>query len=279
GVDLAVLGIPFDLAVTDRPGARFGPRAIRAASSHIAWSEPWPWPIDPYATLSVVDYGDCPFDRGRSALIPDQITSTVRTILDAGTAVLSLGGDHFVTYPVLKAFAEVHGPLSVIHFDAHTDTWTGRDGEIDHGTMLWHAVQDGIVDPATSVQIGIRTHNPDPLGFTIIDALEVHRQGPAAAAQRIREVVGTAKCYVTFDIDALEPASAPGTGTPVVGGLTPFQAQEILRLIEGVNIVGMDVVEVSPPYDVAEITALAAATIANDLVCLFAAARSAKTTE
>ncbi|PLX38479.1 MAG: agmatinase [Hyphomicrobiales bacterium] len=276
GVDVAVLGIPFDLAVTDRPGTRFGPRAIRAASSHIAWSNPWPWPTDPFETLNVVDFGDCPFDRGRPSVIPGEITETVRAILDAGCATLSLGGDHFVTYPILKAYAEMYGPISLIHFDAHTDTWTGREDEIDHGTMLWHAVREGIVDPATSVQIGIRTHNPDPLGFTIIDAIEVQRLGPAAVAARIRDVVDDKSCYVTFDIDALDPSAAPGTGTPVVGGLTTYQAQEILRGIEGVNVVGMDVVEVSPPYDNAEITALAAAALANDLLCLFAAAHKGR---
>ncbi|MEZ5841525.1 MAG: agmatinase [Hyphomicrobiales bacterium] len=274
GVDVAVLGIPFDLGVSDRPGARFGPRAVRAASSHISWSNPWPWKFDPFEELNVVDFGDCPFDRGLPTGIADTITGLVRTILAAGSAVLSLGGDHFVTYPVLQAYAEIHGPLSLIHFDAHTDTWAGRDGEIDHGTMLWHAVRDGIVDPATSVQIGIRTHNADPLGFNIIDAIEVHRTGPLAVAERIRRIVGDNRCYLTFDIDALDPSAAPGTGTPVVGGLTTFQAQEILRHLAGIDLVGMDVVEVSPPYDTAEITALAAAALANDLLCLFAVSPS-----
>lgn len=274
GVDVAVLGIPFDLAVSDRPGARFGPRAIRAASSHISWSNPWPWRFDPFEILDVVDFGDCPFDRGMPSAIPGEITEVVRTILAAGSATLCFGGDHYVTYPVLKAYAEVHGPLSLIHFDAHTDTWVSREGEIDHGTMLWHAVREGIVDPARSVQIGIRTHNPDPLGFNIIDAIEVQRAGPAAVAARVRDIVGSARCYLTFDIDALDPSAAPGTGTPVVGGLTTYQAQEILRSIEGIDLVGMDIVEVSPPYDSSEITALAAATLANDLLCLFAAART-----
>jgi agmatinase len=275
GVDVAVMGIPFDSSVSNRPGTRLGPRGIRAASAMIAWSKPWPWPVDPYDILTVVDYGDCALDNGRNESIPEQIRSTAASILAGGTALLSLGGDHYVTYPLLKAHAERHGRLSVIQFDAHTDTWADEDGRIDHGTMLWHAVREGLVDPARSVQIGIRTHNDDPLGFNIIDAREVHSTGPEAVAAKARALVGDNSTYVTFDIDALEPASAPGTGTPVIGGLTPWQAQEIIRGLSGINVVGMDVVEVSPPFDHAEITALAGATIANDLLCLYAAPKSA----
>ncbi|MCF8480283.1 MAG: agmatinase [Rhodospirillum sp.] len=272
--DVAIMGIPFDLAVSSRPGARQGPRAVRAASSLIAWSKPWPWPEDPFEQLSIVDYGDCQFDYGYPAKVPDEITNAARTVLATDTALLSIGGDHFVTYPLLKAHAEKHGPLSLIHFDAHTDTWADEEGRIDHGTMLWHATREGLVDPTSSVQIGIRTHNPEPLGFTIIDAIDVHRTGPRAVAETIKGIVGRNKAYLTFDIDALEPASAPGTGTPVIGGLSPYQAQEILRNIVGVNLVGMDIVEVAPAYDVGEITALAAATLANDMLCLYAANRA-----
>ena len=274
GADVAVMGVPFDLAVSSRAGTRHGPRAVRAGSSHIAWSAPWPWAEDPFAALSVIDYGDCRFDSGYPAGVPDEIAAEARAVLDSDTALLSIGGDHFITYPLLKAHAEKHGPLSLIQFDAHTDTWADEPGRIDHGTMLWHAVRDGIVVPDRSVQVGIRTHNPDPLGFNIIDAIEVHRSGPDAVARKVREIVGKHETYVTFDIDALEPAAAPGTGTPVIGGLSPFQAQEILRGLAGINVVGMDVVEVAPAYDISEITAIAAATIANDLLCLHAAARA-----
>jgi agmatinase len=274
GVDVAVMGIPFDSSVSNRPGTRLGPRGIRAASAMIAWSKPWPWPIDPYEALTVIDYGDCALDNGRNERIPEQIRSTAASILSTGSALLSLGGDHFVTYPLLKAHAEKHGKLSVIQFDAHTDTWADEEGRIDHGTMLWHAVREGLVDPARSVQIGIRTHNDDPLGINIIDAREVHRTGPEAVAAKARAIVGNTPVYATFDIDALEPASAPGTGTPVIGGLSPYQAQEIIRGLAGIKVVGMDVVEISPPFDHGEITSLAGATIANDLLCLYAAARS-----
>ena len=276
GADVAVMGVPYDLAVSGRSGSRLGPRAIRAASAHIAWGPPWPWISDPFSDLAIVDCGDCTIDPGYPSDVPAQIAEAARAVLATDTALLSLGGDHFVTYPLLKAHAERYGPLSLIQFDAHTDTWADEEGRIDHGTMLWHATREGLVDPSRSVQIGIRTHNPEPLGFHVIDAIEVHRTGPQALASRVKEIVGDAATYLTFDIDALEPASAPGTGTPVIGGLSPFQAQDILRGLAGIDMVGMDVVEVAPAYDQAEITALAAATIANDLLCLHAAARARK---
>lgn len=273
GADVAVMGVPFDLTVSGRSGTRLGPRAVRAASAHIAWSAPWPWTFDPFERLSVVDYGDCFFDPGYPALIPEAITQAAREVLAQDSALLTLGGDHFITYPLLKAHAEKHGPLSLIQIDAHSDTWEDAPGRLDHGTMLWHAVREGLVVPERSVQVGIRTHNPDPLGFNIIDAREVHRSGPEAVAAQVRAIVGDAKTYLTFDIDALDPSAAPGTGTPVIGGLSTWQAQEMLRGLEGINLIGMDMVEVAPAYDVAEITALAAATLANDLLCLYAAAR------
>lgn len=273
GADLAVMGIPFDLALSGRSGARLGPRAVRAASAHIAWQAPWPWPADPYETLSVVDCGDCFFDPGYPARIPEAITQAARAVLAQETGLLSIGGDHFVTLPLLRAHAERFGPLSLVQFDAHSDTWADAPDRIDHGTMIWHAVREGLVIPERSVQVGIRTHNPDPLGFHVIDARELHRTGPEAVAARVRGIVGDHRAYLTFDIDALDPSCAPGTGTPVIGGLNTWQAQDVLRGLEGIDLVGMDVVEVAPAYDLSEITALAAATLANDLVCLYAAAR------
>lgn len=273
GADLAVMGVPFDLAVSGRSGARLGPRAVRAASAHIAWSPPWPWSVDPYEVLSVVDCGDCFFDPGYPAEVPGAITDAARAVLAQGTGLLTLGGDHFVTLPLLRAHAEKFGPLSLVQFDAHSDTWSDKPDRIDHGTMIWHAVREGLVVPDRSVQVGIRTHNPDPLGFQVIDARELHRTGPEAVAARVREIVGDQPTYLTFDIDALDPSCAPGTGTPVIGGLSTWQAQEVLRGLGGICLVGMDMVEVAPAHDVSEITALAAATLANDLVCLFAAGR------
>lgn len=276
GADVAVMGVPYDLAVSNRSGTRFGPRGVRAASSHVAWSKPWPWEADPFEALSIVDYGDCEFDYGYPHRVKDEIAQTVRNILATDTALLTIGGDHFITYPILKAHAEKYGPLSLVQFDAHSDTWPDEVDRIDHGTMLWHAIREGLVDPKRSVQVGIRTHNDDPMGMNVINAIEVHRSTPRQIADKVRSIVGDHQTYVTFDIDALDPSAAPGTGTPVIGGLTSFQAQEILRGLAGIDVVGMDVVEVSPPFDVSEITALAGATIANDLLCLYAAGKSGR---
>ncbi|WP_068110083.1 agmatinase [Tropicimonas marinistellae] len=273
--DVAILGIPYDLALSGRSGTRFGPRGVRAASSNIAWSGPWPWDSDPYESLAIVDYGDCEFDPGRPEAVPVRIEETARQILATDTTLISIGGDHFVTYPLLKAHAEKHGPLHLIQFDAHTDTWADEDGRIDHGTMFWHATREGLVLPEQSVQVGIRTHNPDTIGFNVITSREVHKHGPEEIARRIREIVGDGPCYVTFDIDALDPSAAPGTGTPVIGGLTTYEAQEMLFNLAGINVVGMDLVEVSPPFDHAEITALAGATLVSDLLAVYAASPAA----
>jgi agmatinase len=271
GIDLAVTGVPFDTATTNRPGARFGPRGIRAASTNLAWARAWPSPFDPFDRLAVVDYGDCIFDHSRPESVPDQIERHAAGIVDQGVALLTLGGDHFITYPLLKAHVARYGPLSLIHFDAHSDTWTSEDGAIDHGTMFYHAAKDGLVVPERSVQIGLRTTNDDTHGFNILDARWVHYNGIEASVAEVRRIVGESACYLTFDIDCLDPSVAPGTGTPVVGGLTTFQALEIVRGLSGINLAGMDLVEVAPAYDVGEITALAGATIALEFLCLYAA--------
>jgi Arginase/agmatinase/formimionoglutamate hydrolase, arginase family len=182
-----------------------------------------------------------------------------------------LGGDHFCAYPALRAHsARAGGPLALVQFDAHTDTWKDEGRRLDHGTMFFHAAREGLIDPAASIQVGIRTTNDDPMGFEVFDAIRVHEEGWRAAADAIRARVGDRPAYVTFDIDCLDPSQAPGTGTPVVGGLFAHQALAILRALRGLNVVGMDVVEVAPAYDVSEITALAGATIALELLCLYA---------
>jgi agmatinase len=270
GVDVVVSGIPLDLATTFRPGARLGPAAIRAASVQLAELLPYPWGFDPFERLAVIDYGDCWFDAHNPMTIADAIVNHARTILASGAKMLTLGGDHYITYPLLKAHAEKFGkPLSLIHFDAHCDTWP--DDHVDslnHGTMFYKAVKEGLIDPATSMQIGIRTWNDDYMGFNILDAAWVHAHGPKATIEKILAVVGNRPSYLTFDIDCLDPAFAPGTGTPVAGGLSSAQALEIIRGMGPVNLIGMDVVEVSPPFDHSEISALAAAHIAVDLLCV-----------
>jgi len=270
GVDLAVTGIPLDTATSNRPGARFGPRAIRAASTIISWARPWPWDFDPLEELAIVDYGDCEFDYGEPDSIATEISEHVDSILQADTAALVLGGDHYATYPVIKSHANKHGSLSLIHFDAHSDTWPDETRRLDHGTMFYHAAREGLVDDSRSAQIGLRTTNDDTLGFNVLDARWVHSNGPTAVADEIKRVVGNNKVYLSFDIDCLDPSCAPGTGTPVCGGLSTHQALEIIRGLAGINLIGMDVMEVAPAYDVGEITALAGATLAAELLCLYA---------
>jgi len=271
GVDIVVTGVPFDTATTNRPGTRLGPRAIRAASAMIAWTRPYGMEFDPLDKLAVIDYGDCHFDWGRPEKVPEQIEAHAFGIIDQGPSLLSLGGDHFITYPLLKAHANKHGsPLSLLHFDAHSDTWEDEDGRIDHGTMFYHAAKKGVVDPAASVQIGLRTHNPDTMGFNVLDGPWVQQNGIEAVVEEAKSKIGNNPVYVTFDIDCLDPSYAPGTGTPVCGGLTSYQALAILRGLRGINIIGADVVEVAPAYDVGEITALAAAHVASEMLCLYA---------
>jgi len=270
GADLVVTGVPFDQAVTHRPGTRFGPRAIREASTLQPFDPPYGWDgFDPLGAFEIIDYGDMPFDYANVAGVPALVQAHTSDILGYGAGVITLGGDHFITLPILRAYAAVHGPLSVIQFDAHSDLWADDDMDrIDHGTFMYKAVKAGLVDVTRSVQIGIRTECDDYLGMPYIDARTCHEDGPAAIAARVKDIVGDAPTYVTFDIDALDPAFAPGTGTPVWGGLASWQAAAMLRDLAGINMVGGDVVEVSPAYDTSGATAIAGAHVAMELCCL-----------
>ena len=183
GVDIAVIGVPYDLATTNRPGTRFGPAGIRAASTQLSNLKPWPWGFDPTERLAIIDYGDFTFDFGRPDQIPDEITAQAEAIIDQGVSLLAMGGDHFVSLPLIRAYAKKHGPLALVHFDAHSDTWPDEDGRISHGTMFFHAVKEGLIDPSCSVQTGIRTYNADPLGITWLDADWVHNNGVEATIQ------------------------------------------------------------------------------------------------
>jgi agmatinase len=275
GADVAVTGIPFDQAVTNRPGTRFGPEAIRKASNQHAWGPYWPWFFDPFDTLSVVDYGDCFFDWGRKEDVPKRIEEHAVEIISQGVSMVSLGGDHFISYPLLRAHAGKHGPLSLVHFDAHRDVEPDEGGRIDHGTMFNLAIREGVIDPKRAIQIGIRTcyHGEKTYGMRIVFADEAHRLPATEVAALIRERIGAKSAYLTFDIDCLDPAFAPGTGTPVAGGFSSREALAILRALGPVDFVGGDVVEVSPPYDHADITAIAAASVAMHYAGLFAARR------
>jgi agmatinase len=270
GADLAIWGVPFDAATSNRPGARFGPRAIRAASAILEGDPQYPFGIDLFAKLTAVDVGDCALDYGNHDEAPKEIERQAKEILSAGATLLTLGGDHFVTYPLLKAHVAKHGPLALVQFDAHQDTWHPEAGRIDHGSFVARAAIEGLIDVKHSIQIGIRTHAPATHGIEIIHGNAVETLGVAGVAKKILKRVGKKKAYLTFDIDALDPAFAPGTGTPVSGGLTSREALMILRLLAPINFAGFDVMEVSPPYDQSEITAIAAAHVAMHCVGLVA---------
>jgi agmatinase len=260
-----VAGIPFDIATTNRSGARFGPQAIRQASRMLVDGDhPGRW-LDPSA-LSLSDIGNLSFPLGDVSGALAAIEAQAREV----GHLLALGGDHAVTLALLRAAAAKSGPLGLVHFDAHVDTWPDSFGlPYGHGSVFYHAIVEGLVNPKRMIQIGIRSPVQREIwdwtlgqGVTILTAEAVHEASPTAVAEHIREVVGTAPAYFSFDIDALDPAFAPGTGTPEVGGLATWQARAIIRKLGGLRFVSMDVMEVAPAYDVAEITALAGATVA-----------------
>jgi agmatinase len=268
---ICVAGIPFDLGTSNRPGARFGPAAIRQASRMLVDGDhPASWA--PMEQLDLADVGDFSLAHG-------DIQGTLAKIEKQAVPLrhlIALGGDHTITLPLLRALATRRGPLGLVHFDGHVDTWPESFGLVwGHGSPFYHAIEEGLVDPHRMIQIGIRSPLHRDIfewtvgkGETIITAEDVHESGPKTVAERIRAVLGNGPSYLSFDIDALDPAFAPGTGTPEVGGLATWQARAILRRLAGLSFAGMDVVEVSPPYDVAEITALAAATVAWDYIGL-----------
>jgi agmatinase len=273
GIDAVVWGIPFDAAVSNRPGTRFGPQAIRRASAIFDGDPQYPFGFDPFETLAVVDYGDAAFDYGLPAEIPAAIEAQANEILSSGARLISLGGDHSVTYPLLRAHAAKHGPLALVQFDAHQDTWHGANERIDHGAFVSRAVAEGIIDRGRSIQIGIRTVAPETCGIAIIRGDEIDALGAAGVIEAIKARVGDGKAYITFDIDCLDPAFAPGTGTPVSGGLSSREALAMLRGLGSIDWVGADIVEVSPPYDHADITAIAGATVAMFYIGLMAERR------
>lgn len=262
-----ITGVPFDASVSGRSGTRFGAEAIRRASVNLAWEHcRFPWDFDVREKLEIVDCGDLVYAYGDNQDFVEQLEAHTLQLLQAGKRCLTLGGDHFITLPLLRAHAKHFGKLAMIHFDAHTDTYE-NGSKYDHGTMFYHAPKEGLIDPKHSVQIGIRTEFDRKLDFTVLDAPLVNDLSVAETVERIKQVVGTElPIYLTFDIDCLDPAYAPGTGTPICGGLTTDKVLKILRQLKDLNIVGMDLVEVSPAYDKADITALAGATIALEML-------------
>ena len=273
GVDLAVLGVPFDLTTSGRSGARFGPSALREASTQLAWGEVWPWGFDPFDHLSVIDCGDVPFRRGQINQMYEAATELARQIVASEAQTIMLGGDHSCTYAMLKAHAERHGPLGLMQFDAHRDTQ--KSEFLDHGTFVHHAIKEGLIDPKRSIQIGIRTFYDDDDDITVLYRDWLHDHSLADMQRRISEVVGAGPAYLTIDIDSLDPAFAPGTGTPVVDGLAPNDIIRFLRSSMAIDFVGMDLVEVAPPYDPTGTTALLGASLILEYICAVAAKRGA----
>jgi agmatinase len=271
-VDAVVWGIPFDQAVSNRPGARFGPSAIRRASAIFDGDPQYPFGFDPFEPLAVIDYGDAAFDYTQPQTFADAIEAQAAHVIKGEAQLFSLGGDHFVTWPLLKAHAARHGRLALVQFDAHQDTWPDHGG-ISHGGFVARAVREGLIDPARSIQVGIRTIAPEDCGIAIVPGHALDTLGIPGVIGRIREVVGEMPAYLTFDIDCLDPAFAPGTGTPVAGGLSSREALAILRGLGPVDFVGGDVVEVAPPYDHSDITAIAGATVAMYYLGLLAERR------
>jgi len=283
GVDLAVVGVPFDTGGTYRVGARFGPSGIRQESMLL---RPYhaEHDVDVVETLSLVDYGDLPVTPGYLPESHAQIAGAAGALLDAGVVPVFLGGDHSVSLPLLRAVAKRHGPVGLVHFDAHNDLWHSYFGGKDtHGTPFRRAVEEGLLDVGRSIQVGLRgsLYGPDDvsisesLGLAMIRAPEMHRLGVPAVLERIRARAEGGPLYLSFDIDFLDPVYAPGTGTPEVGGATGLQALELLRGLVGLPFVAFDLVEVMPPYDVGGLTALLAANLTYEMIALEAVRRRA----
>jgi agmatinase len=276
--DAAIVGAPFDTGATFRAGARFGPEGIRSASHLLRRYNPG-LGVAIFDYLSVIDYGDVPVVPGYIEESYKRIADGLEPIHRASVVPIVLGGDHSIALPELRAAASVHGPLALVQFDSHPDTWDTYFGERHtHGTPFRRAVEEGLLDTSRSIQIGMRGsiydegdwNDAKKMGFDLVPTDEVRKLGLPAIIERIRERVGDAKTYVSFDVDFVDPAFAPGTGTPEIGGFTSREAQEFVRGLAGLEIVGCDVVEVYPAYDHAQITALLAANVAHEFLSLLA---------
>jgi agmatinase len=280
-IDVAVVGVPFDTATSMRPGARFGPAGIRDASLLL---RPWnpAQEVDVFGSLSIVDRGDLDVTPGNAERTAAQIAEQLEPLVRAGITTLTLGGDHSIVLGELRAHAAVHGPLAVVLLDAHADTWEQYYGErYFHGTPFKRALEEGLIEPGRSLLAGMRgslyaasdLEEPRSWGFEIVPCDELRTWTPAQYASRVRERVGAGPAFLSFDIDVLDPAFAPATGTPEVAGLLPHEAIAFLRALRGQAFTGFDLVEVAPPYDTqAQVTALTAANLAYELLTLRALA-------
>lgn len=276
--DVAVVGVPFDTGVSYRPGARFAPSAVREASRLLRPYHPG-LDVSPFERVQVADGGDIavnPFHIGEAI---ETIEGAASDLQAEGTRLVTIGGDHTIALPLLRAVSRIHGPVALLHFDAHLDTWDTYFGEpYTHGTPFRRAVEDGILDTEAISHVGTRgplygkkdLEDDRRLGFGIVTSSDVMRRGVDETVDALRQRIGDRPLYVSIDIDVLDPAHAPGTGTPEAGGMTSRELLEILRGLRGLNLVGADVVEVAPAYDHADITSVAASHVAYDLVSLLA---------
>ena len=282
-VDAAVIGAPFDTATSFRTGARFGPEAIRSASAMLRPYHP-PLDVDVFGTLSVVDGGDLEITPGNARRTAEQIAAALRPVVEAGIVTIVLGGDHSIVLGELRAHAAVHGPVGLVLLDAHADTWDQYYGEkYFHGTPFRRAVEEGLLDPSRSLLAGMRgplyaaadLEVTRDMGFEVIPGDELQTLTPAQYGERVRGRIGDGATYMSFDIDVLDPAFAPATGTPEVAGLYPREALSFIRALAGIPFTGFDVVEVSPPYDgPGQVTALQASAVAYEMLALLAVART-----
>lgn len=280
-VDIGLIGVPTDLGVTNRPGARHGPREIRNQSSFMRAFN-LGMRLNPYELCRIADLGDVRFSSRYD--LPSQvndITAYYQKVKSAGVIPVSAGGDHFITYPILKGLVD-DGPVGLIHIDAHTDTWGEVFGsKFTHAAPFRLAVEDGLIDPKRTIQIGIRggqnfmdgVEYSEKSGMRVLFMEEFSRIGVDAVIAEVRRVVGDGPVYFTFDVDGLDPVYTPGTGTPEVGGITTIEAQRLMYGLRGLNYIGGDVVEVSPPYDPSGNTALVGASMMFEILCLIADSR------
>jgi len=281
GVDAAVYGIPFDTATSFRTGPRFGPEAIRSGSALLRPYNP-ALEVNVVEKLSIVDYGDVPVSPGDTERTYGQVEEALAPLVEAGVFPLALGGDHSVTLAELRVLARKHGPLVLLQLDAHGDTWDEYFGQrFFHGTTFKRAVEEQLIDPSASVQAGLRgslyaaedIESAREMGFAVLSCEQLRKLGPGGYASLVATRAGSRPVFLSFDVDVLDPAFAPGTGTPEVGGLSTAEALAFLRALRAINLVGADVVEVSPPYDgPGQQTAVAAANVAYELLSLRALA-------
>ena len=263
-----ITGVPFDATTTGRPGSRLGPGAIRQMSTNLAWEKfRWPWNFNLQLHLNVIDCGDLVYSVGDLQDLSNKIEIHATKLINNGKIMMTLGGDHYITLPLLRSHFNYFGKLALIHFDAHTDTCISSS-IFDHGTVFLSALKENLIDPYHSIQIGIRTEFQEKLGFKILNSAEVNDYSVEDILKKIKKTVNKLPVYLSFDIDCLDPAYAPGTGTPVIGGITTYKAAKLIRGLDEINIIGMDLVEVAPCYDNHGITALAAATLVLDMLYL-----------